>query len=680
MTHHSTAVGSYHRHTVHNDQVAPPQDGRKIVLAGNPNVGKSVIFNYLSGLYVDVSNYPGTTVDVLEGRFGSDFIIDTPGIYGVSSFNDEERVARDVILDADVIINVVDAVHLERDLFLTLQLIDMGFPIVVALNFMDELAKEGVQLALDKLEILLGVPVVPTSAVNGTGLEELGAAIGLARPGHQQPSLHAKLHECLRMVGSQPESLMIFEGDEFVAARHGVPVLPNREESYVNRRQRVNEIIDQVVHHDERRSVREWLGKAALHPLTGIPLLFLMLLVLYQVVGVWIAQDLVGFTEAELGNKMYENFVKNMVADYSSVTVQLDILSDAAGEETIIDSRSFDFPDGKRANETLSQEMDNYGKGQNVIRTFVFHGPLSRILAGEFGVITMTITYLLFLLLPLVIGFYGFLSILEDCGYLPRLATLVDRLMTGIGLNGRAIIPILLGFGCVTMATITTRLLNTSREKTIAAAILNFVIPCSAQLAVITALLAAVGGQYILAYCLIMVTILAVLGKVLHSFLPGQSSPLLIDLPPMRVPKLDNIARKTYIKSYNFMKEATPWFFFGAAIVSIMEVTGLLQSWQAFFEPMTTRWLLLPKEAATAFVMGMVRRDFGAAGFLTMELTPDQVLVGLVTMTLFVPCVASVVVLLKERGWREGAVIWLGTWVAAFGIGGVLAQSIRWLG
>ncbi|NUM82446.1 ferrous iron transporter B, partial [bacterium] len=294
----------------------------------------------------------------------------------------------------------------------------------------------------------------------------------------------------------------------------------------------------------------------------------------------------------------------------------------------------------------------------------------------EFGVLTMTVTYLVFLLLPLVIGFYGFLSILEDCGYLPRLATLVDRLLTGVGLNGRAVITLLLGFGCVTMATITTRLLNTSREKTIAAAILNFVIPCSAQLAVITALLAAAGGMYVLLYCSIMFVILVVLGTVLNAVLPGRSSALLIDLPPMRLPKFDNVAQKTYIKTIGFMKEATPWFFFGAAIVSIMQVTGLLEVWQNLFAPLTTNWLLLPREAATAFVMGMVRRDFGAAGFLTMELTAPQVLVGLVTMTLFVPCVASVMVLFKERGGKEGAIIWLGTWFVAFFIGGIIAQII----
>ncbi|MDX1764632.1 MAG: FeoB small GTPase domain-containing protein, partial [bacterium] len=158
-----------HYHTPHTD--APPEGGvKKIVLAGNPNVGKSVFFGYLTGMYVDVSNYPGTTIEIARGHLGVDTILDTPGIYGVSSFNDEERVARDIILEADVILNVVDAVHLERDLFLTRQLIDMGKPVVVALNFMDEADEAGLEIDVDLLGDLLGVAVIPTVAVKQRGL------------------------------------------------------------------------------------------------------------------------------------------------------------------------------------------------------------------------------------------------------------------------------------------------------------------------------------------------------------------------------------------------------------------------------------------------------------------------------------------------------------------------------
>src|SRR5665647_2513385 len=163
--------------------VDAPPTARRIVLAGNPNTGKSVFFNALTGLYVDVSNFPGTTVEVLQGRWGDDLVVDTPGIYGVSAFNDEERVARDIIVQADLVLNVVDAVHLERDLFLTLQLIDMGLPMVVVLNMMDEAEAQGIAIDIPLLEQTLGVPVVPTAAVEGRGIASVKDALPQARQG-----------------------------------------------------------------------------------------------------------------------------------------------------------------------------------------------------------------------------------------------------------------------------------------------------------------------------------------------------------------------------------------------------------------------------------------------------------------------------------------------------------------
>ncbi|HEY6192571.1 MAG TPA: FeoB small GTPase domain-containing protein, partial [Bacteroidota bacterium] len=184
----------------------------KVVLAGNPNVGKSIIFNELSGMNVEVSNYPGTTVEIIKGTHGGYDVYDTPGVYGVSSFNDEERVARDVILEADIVLNVVDATHLERDLFLTQQLIDMGKKVVVLLNLMDEVEKHEISLDIEKLSRFLGVEVHPMVATKRTGFERLGRAIEEAREGIQRGELHASLHTMLKMVGSQAEALMVLEG------------------------------------------------------------------------------------------------------------------------------------------------------------------------------------------------------------------------------------------------------------------------------------------------------------------------------------------------------------------------------------------------------------------------------------------------------------------------------------
>ena len=237
---------------------------------------------------------------------------------------------------------------------------------------------------------------------------------------------------------------------------------------------------------------------------------------------------------------------------------------------------------------------------------------LGQILIGEFGLLTMTITYLLGLLLPLVLGFYMILSVLEDSGYLPRLATLVDRMMTSVGLNGRAVIPIILGFGCVQLGTITTRLLATKREKSIATVLLNFAVPCSAQIGVIAGMLAALGEQMMALYIAVIFSVLAIAGSLLNKTLPGQSSSLLIDLPPMRLPRAENVLRKTLTRSFFFMREAYPWFFLGSFIVALLQISGGLTLWQKMLAPLTEGWLQIPKEAATAFVMGLVRRDFGA--------------------------------------------------------------------
>jgi ferrous iron transport protein B len=226
------------------------------------------------------------------------------------------------------------------------------------------------------------------------------------------------------------------------------------------------------------------------------------------------------------------------------------------------------------------------------------------------------------------------------------------------------------------MATITTRILGTEREKTIATTILQFAIPCSAQIAVVAALLAGAGFSAMILYCAVIGAVLIATGSILHRLLPGESSPLLLDLPPMRFPRLDNIVRKTVFRSYAFMKEATPWFFAGALAVGIMQITGILVLWQNLLAPIVTGWLQLPRAAATAFVMGLVRRDFGAAGLYALALTPNQVVVALVTITLFVPCVASLMVMLKERGLKEALAIWLATWIGAFVIGGLVSQLL----
>lgn len=649
---------------------------QSIVLVGNPNVGKSCFFNYLSGMYVDVSNFPGTTVSLSKAAYKKYEVVDTPGIYGVSSFNDEEKVARDIIIEGDIIINVVNSLHLERDLFLTLQLIEMGKKISVLLNFSDEVAKRKIKINESMLSDLLGVPVIKTSAANEMGFDKLNYAIENAKVGKQPLELQFLVQQVMDKGVSQAESVLILEGDCYVAERNNVPcgTPDEREVIYIGRRNRVNEIVDSVEHEDSKKGeFFNLLGKLSLNPKTGIPVLAVVLVLVYFFIGDFISQRVVDYTENTLGVGTFEYFTKSFVADYTSTTIDVEVLD---SDENVVGQKTFIFPEGMNSDTIQKQEFKNYSSQPGATSTFAFQNKFVRLFFGEFGVITMTVTYLLFLLMPLVIGFYFVMALLEDSGYLPRLATMLDRSLNKIGLNGRAVIPIMLGFGCVTMANITTRLLGSDREKTIVTAILQFAIPCSAQLAVIAVLLSGAGVGPLAIYAAVIFSVLISLSTVLNKLLPGNSSPLLIDLPVMQIPKVKNVLKKTIFRTFGFMKEAGVWFFVGALAVGLMEITGILYIWQDILAPLTTSWLKLPKEAANAFVMGMVRRDFGAAGLFSISLTTMQITVAIITITLFVPCIASFVVMLKERGWREGLSIWFGTWITAFLIGGIVAQII----
>lgn len=634
---------SRHRHSHHHrgnrsggNEQPTARDGasrgaeRRLVLAGNPNTGKSVLFHAFTGIYVEVSNFPGTTVDVSTGRWRDYLVVDTPGVYGVSDFNDEERVARDVILSADVILNVVDAVHLERDLFLTLQLADMGKPMLVALNMMDEAHSQGVEVDVDRLEAELGVPVIPTVAISGRGLDALQAAVARARPAPPDAGLRHRLEETLSLMArpDQAEGLMVLEGDRAVAARLGLDPASEleREHIYLARRRRVDDMAARVVRSaDHAGGLQSLLGRWMLRPWSGLAILVAVLAATYLLVGVFVAQTVVGFTEETVFLGHYEPWVKHMAGRFLDPS-----------------------------------------------------GILGRLLVGEFGVLTMSVTYIFGLLLPLVVGFYLALSIMEDSGYLPRLATLVDRLLTGIGLNGRAIIPTILGLGCVTMATVTTRLLGSERERRIAIILLSLAIPCSAQLGVIAAMIAPLGPTMLGIYIATITLVFALVGAALNRVLPGESTALLIDLPPLRLPRPVNVLRKTWSRSEMFIREAGPLFVWGALGISLLEVSGLLMRLQAGLSPLTMGWLGLPRETATAFIMGFVRRDFGAAGLYDLSLTGWQTVVALTTITLFVPCIASVLIILKERGRREGALIWAGNVAIAFVVGGLVAK-LGWL-
>ena len=594
--------------------------GRTIVLVGNPNVGKSVVFQRLTGRYVAVSNFPGTTVQTFEGYYGTDRIVDTPGVYGLSRLTDEEMITVSALESADLVINVVDGTRLGRDLFLTLQLVDAGLPVVLTINMMDEVQSEGALINTTLLEDLLDIPVVGISATKGHNLAVLRSLIdaGVRRVQHLGNQWHTPESWQLTPL----ESLLWHEEDERISRRVGKRTEQGmREHHYVMRRERADQLAAQVQSQASAFGPHSlWLDRVLLHPWGGLAAAIIAIGAVYYFVGIIVAGTVVGILE-QYTTKLVIPLVKQLV--------------------------SFMVPS---------------------------HTWLFRLFVGQYGMVSSGLIYIVALLLPLVTAFYLLLAILEDSGYLPRLATWLDRWFLRLGLNGRAVIPLVLGFGCVTMATLTTRALETQRERTISTILLAWTIPCSAQMGIIVGLLSGTGAIYALTYVVTILGLFILIGTVLDKSLPGRPTPLLLDLPRLRLPKFSNVLWKTQAKVAEFLQEAWPLFVVGAALIELGDISGVLPALNHFIAPFLRYWLGLPGNATESFLLGFIRRDFGAAGFYELGLTPHQIVTGAVTLTLFVPCLASTLVILKERGWRNGMVIWIGSIALALFVGGIIAR------
>jgi ferrous iron transport protein B len=616
-----------------------PSGGEQtVVLVGAPNVGKSALFNALAGDAVEVSNYPGTTVETTVGEFEKGRLIDAPGAHGISSFSEEERVTREVIFDADVVVNVVDATQLSRDLFLTYQLLDMGIPTVVSLNMMDELDATGDDIDVSALESDLGVPVVPTVAVAGDGVEELQSAIDRAAAPADTP-VRQWFDELPDVEATRAERVLLLEedrptldrvptGDLRVDGGTSAIELPDlRDTIYEHRRHRVDATVEAVRSSTATgRKLADSVDDLLLDPKTGTPLALLGVGLIYLLIGDLVAQRLVDFIELELFEAYYVPWITGLVEG----------LLPAAG----------------------------------------VYDPVRFVLLNDnLGLLTVTVQYIAGVLLPLVVAFYLVIGTLEDSGLLPRLAVLTDRGMSRIGLNGRAVIPMIVGLGCVTMAVISTRIAGDRRERLISTALLGLAVPCSAQLGIILGLLATLGLGWWFAYLGVILVVFGIAGVFLDRTLPGESSGLVTELPRLRRPRAGNVVQKTTMRGKGFLAEAIPLFAVTAVAISLLDYTGYLSSIVRAMRPLTGL-LGLPVDFGQVLVLGLIRRDFAAAGMTDLALGAAETFVGLVVITLFVPCVLSMAMIVKERNLKSGLLMWVGSWVVAFGVGIVLATVV----
>jgi ferrous iron transport protein B len=636
--------------------------GGSIALVGHPNVGKSAIFQRLTGQHVAISNYPGTTVEVTRGQardLPQTILVDTPGVIAFPPHSEDEIVTARVLYHEDLkaILQVGDAKNLRRTVLLSVQLAEMGLPMVLALNMMDEADNRGVRINIKLLADKLSLPVIPTAAVRARGLKELVHSLGSAQTSRFRlaypPEVEAALADLcthLRIVpfAGRAIALLWLSGDEVTGnwLRENLGV--DTYQYFVDRRDQlqlacierlgvliqkvrlefVEEIADSVLlatgsNWGARSSrLRHWTTQ----PFSGTLILALVLYALYWFVGVFGAGTLVDWLESQLFGEIINPWVIETV------------------------TRWVPFP------------------------------LLADFLVGEYGLWTMGMTYALALILPIVSTFFLAFGIMEDSGYLPRLAALSNRLFRALGLNGKAVLPMVLGLGCVTMATLTTRVLENKRERLLVTLLLALAVPCSAQLGVVMGMLAGISlGATIIWGGVVFLVLLAV-GWLAARLVPGKRTPLLVELPPMRWPVFSNVILKTLARLEWYLKEVVPLFLFGTALMFFMDATGILDWLIQISKPLVNGWLGLPPQASAAFLMGFLRRDFGATGLFVMEaqglLTPLQVVVAMVTVTLFIPCIASVMVIGKERGWRTAAGIMVLVFPLAFLVGGLLNQIL----
>jgi len=549
---------------------------KKIYLVGNPNVGKSVVFSRLTGVQVISSNYPGTTVELSRGYLSMAGerieVVDLPGTYSLEPTSGAEEVAVSLLKeypkDEIAVVNIIDSTNLERNLLLTLQLIEEGFPTIACLNMCDDAVHRGVHIDIKKLEDILHIPVIPTCAVTGVGIKLLIDRIKEVAPTPRVKFLHEERWKEIGLIIGQVQ--------------------------YLEHR-----------HH----SIREALEDASVRPLTGLMIAGGVIYVSFKIVR-FIGEILI-----------------NKIADPIFINLYQPVL------------------------ERLTFNWQETG--------FWFHLLIGDLINGKIdfrqslGVLT-TAPYIEFgMVLPYVISFYFMLSLLEDIGYLPRLAILLDNVLHRLGLHGYAIIPILLGFGCNVPGILSTRVLESKRERFIASTIISIGVPCVPLQAMIFGLLGQFGGFYVGGVYLVLFLLILVLGSILNRTLKGYSPEFLLEIPPYRFPPMHMLGQKLYFRIRGFLIEAIPVVLIGVAAINILIYFNLFNIVSGIFAPVVHGLFGLPQEAIVALIIGFLRKDVAVGMLIPLGLSAKQLFIAATLLAISFPCVATFIVMWKELGLKD---------------------------
>lgn len=653
-------------HDHSNKQNEVESEAPTICLVGNPNVGKSAIFGLLTGRYVMVSNYPGTTVEITKGEASIQRekyqIIDTPGVNSLIPMSEDEKVTRDILLQkkSDAVVHVADSKNMKRSLFITIQLIEMGLPLVIDLNMRDEASNRGIIIEENKLSEIFGLDVVSTIAVQKKGINSLKKVAVKPRVSDYKFNYDSNIEKYISKIAPLlPESrisrrstaLMVLSGDKtlrsWLISNLGKEKI-NLIESYINeaaekysqplsyiisqqRLKVVEDVAGKIIRKTavQRKRLSGFFDKVTTHPVWGFPFLMIVLYLVYEFVGRFGAGTLVDFFEEVVFGEYLNPWAVKIVK--ALLPVQL----------------------------------------------------LQELLIGPYGVITMALTYAIAIILPITATFFIAFSIMEDSGYLPRLAAMLNKVFRIMGLNGKAVLPMVLGLGCDTMATLTTRILDTPKERLIVIILLALGVPCSAQLGVVLGMFGKQPVSAVLIWAGTLVAVIIFTGFISAKLIPGQRADFILELPPLRLPQLSNVFIKTLWRIEWYLKEAVPLFILGTLILFSADKLMILPLAQELASPVIVSVLGLPAEATSSFIMGFLRRDYGAAGLFQLQeqglLNTEQVVVSLVTITLFIPCIANLFMIIKEKGFKIAMLTAAFVFPFAIFIGGVLHKALLWL-
>ena len=633
--------------------------GLRFALAGNANVGKSVVFNSLTGGNQTIGNWPGKTVEkaegILEFKGRKIDVIDLPGIYSLSAYSIEENITRDYIAKEkpDVVVNVIDASALERNLFLTLQLIELGAPMILAVNQADVAERKGLGLDFRKLSEKLGVPAIRTIATNGTGVKELveravevaerKRAVKKIRYGKEIEKRISELEKPLGRLklpyGTRFSAIKLLERDEGISKLvnnekvlalaeklsreieklHGEPApIVMSYERYAVASRIASEC--QTTTKPKKASVGEVIDSIALNKYFGYPVLAFVMLAIF-------------FTIFTLGDR---------VGAYLIWLVG------------------------------LAKPIFAGCFGEGILFQLIWGGAIEGFTAG----LTVALPYLL--------PFFIILGLLEDTGYLARIAFLMDGVMHRIGLHGKAFIPLILGYGCSVPACIGCRVLEKFRDRFVAA-VLSTLVPCAARTVIILGLVGAyLGVGWALALYVFNLLVIFVLGRLALVVLPGETTGLIMEMPSYKMPSLAAIFRKTWLRLKEFVYVAFPLIIAGSFLIKLLDVLGFLAPISSLLSPITAGWLGLPVVVGIALVFGILRKELallmlavllGTQNFGSV-LTPIQIVVFTLVSMFYIPCIATISALVKEFGWKQAAYITAFEIAFAIILGGIAARVL----